>query len=81
MPVSINREQFEKLVSEPSKINELRVKRIEKGRHRGHMKLKLRTPKRLYTLYLKDPGVAKLLVKNASKTNINVVRYKKGKRV
>ena len=80
MPTSITQEQFEKIVANghPS---ELRVKRIERGIHHGHMKLKLRTPRRLYTLTLKDPAVAKNLVKSAQTKNINIRKIGKGLRV
>ncbi|CAL6044171.1 Ribosomal_protein L38e [Hexamita inflata] len=80
MPASINQEQFEKIVATQT-VAELRVKRIERGNNQGHMKLKLRTPRRLYTLYLKDPGVAKTLVKAAQTKNIQIVKFKHGKRV
>ena len=80
MPASINQDQFEKIVAN-QKVDELRVRRIERGASQGHMKLKLRTPRRLYTLYLKDPGVAKTLVKAAGNKNIQIVKYKHGKRV
>ena len=81
MPAQITKEEFEKLIANGT-VHELRVKRIGKGEHMGHMKLKLRTSRRLYTLYLKDPGVAKTLAKAAQNKNVRVVKIdKKGARV
>ncbi|GCA63691.1 ribosomal protein L38e [Kipferlia bialata] len=46
---------------------EVRVKRIEKGSFKGHMKLKLRTSKRLFTITMKNPADAKNVLEQVKK--------------
>ncbi|KAH0574063.1 Ribosomal protein L38e [Spironucleus salmonicida] len=75
MPIQVNQEQFMKLVTE-KKASQLRVKRINKGNHAGWMKLKLRTPKSLCTLVVKDPNQAKQIVKSCS-SSVQVVKVRK----
>lgn len=77
MPASITEEKLIEL-AQSKKASTLRIFRIKSGQHKGHMKLKLRTPKRLYTLTMKNAVKAKEITKQCS-NYVEIVRINKKK--